>query len=225
MSDHAWAEEQIAAYLAGGLDAREAERLESHARECAACADSLADARRLDRGLLAMFAPARPGVELEDRAVARLRDVRPASPAFARWAVRTAAAVAAVVVLGGFGALASTMMDGGHLRMPGSARRDRGEEEARLREAAEQSERAAQELSNEDVGLDARFDAVRRGSELRTNLEAALPDIDRVDKLNVDAAVTFDNIAPPDKDTTASALPGLNFHGEYTSDEIGRAHV
>ena len=32
LTDHAWSQEQIAAYLAGGLSAAETERLESHLR-------------------------------------------------------------------------------------------------------------------------------------------------------------------------------------------------
>lgn len=55
-------------------------------------------------------------------------------------------------------------------------------------------------LTNPDPGFDA-------------NLEANLPDIERVDKATVDAVVTQDNIGQPnaaDTDTTALAVPGLN---------------
>ena len=64
MSDHTWAEEHVAAYLAGGLDAAEAERLEAHARECRTCAAAIAAARRLVGGLSALFAGVRPGPEI-----------------------------------------------------------------------------------------------------------------------------------------------------------------
>ncbi|WP_439625194.1 prenyltransferase/squalene oxidase repeat-containing protein [Gemmata sp.] len=56
------------------------------------------------------------------------------------------------------------------------------------------------DLTNEDPGL-------------QSNLEAALPEIERVDKQTVDAAVTMDNLGQPnapETDTTALALPGLN---------------
>ena len=52
-------------------------------------------------------------------------------------------------------------------------------------------------LTNEDPGLD-------------SNLEAALPEIDRLDKQTVDAAVSMDNIGlpnAPDLDNTALAAP------------------
>jgi hypothetical protein len=55
-------------------------------------------------------------------------------------------------------------------------------------------------LTNEDPGLDSK-------------IEAALPEIERLDKATVDAAVTNDNIGQPnaaDTDTTALAAPGLN---------------
>lgn len=57
-----------------------------------------------------------------------------------------------------------------------------------------------QDLTNEDPGL-------------QSNLEAALPELERVDKQTVDAAVTDDNLGQPnapDTDTTALAVPGLN---------------
>lgn len=56
------------------------------------------------------------------------------------------------------------------------------------------------DLTNEDLGL-------------QSNLEAALPDIERVDQRTVDAAVTNDNLGQPnapDTDTVALKVPGLN---------------
>jgi hypothetical protein len=55
-------------------------------------------------------------------------------------------------------------------------------------------------LTNEDPGLDSK-------------IEAALPEIERLDKATVDAKVTEDNLGQPnaaDTDTTALAAPGLN---------------
>ncbi|VTU02292.1 Uncharacterized protein OS=Planctomyces limnophilus (strain ATCC 43296 / DSM 3776 / IFAM 1008 / 290) GN=Plim_1146 PE=4 SV=1: Prenyltrans_2 [Gemmataceae bacterium] len=63
-----------------------------------------------------------------------------------------------------------------------------------------EEEAPEKDLTNEDPGL-------------QSNLEAALPEIERVDKQTVDAAVTMDNLGQPnapDTDTTALALPGLN---------------
>jgi len=63
-----------------------------------------------------------------------------------------------------------------------------------------EEEEPEKDLTNEDPGL-------------QSNLEAALPEIERVDKATVDAAVTMDNLGQPnapDTDTTALALPGLN---------------
>src|SRR4051794_9553125 len=101
MSDHVWVQEHVAAYLAGGLDAPEAERLEAHARECPECGAALADARRLDGGLSALFADAHPHPGLEDRVVARLRAAPPAwrvllTDRRVKWAM----AAAAVLLLG-----------------------------------------------------------------------------------------------------------------------------
>ena len=76
MSEHAWVQEQIAAAVAGGLSAAEAERLDAHTRDCPECAAALAEARTLDRGLGALFAPVRPGPALEDRVIGNLRATR-----------------------------------------------------------------------------------------------------------------------------------------------------
>ncbi len=38
MSEHVWTQENIAVYVAGGLQPSEGERLEKHAAGCAACA-------------------------------------------------------------------------------------------------------------------------------------------------------------------------------------------
>src|SRR5205823_5187198 len=76
MSDHAWVQEHIATAVAGGLTADEAERLDAHVRDCPACAAALAEARTLDRGLGSLFAPVRPGPELEDEVIGALRATR-----------------------------------------------------------------------------------------------------------------------------------------------------
>src|SRR5262245_22300409 len=103
MTEHAWTQENIAAYIAGGLSALEAERLETHARDCPACALPVAATRRLDSGLTALVADVQPGPDLEDRVLHRLRTT-PNRPLLAGWVKRTMAAAAAVVVLGTVGA-------------------------------------------------------------------------------------------------------------------------
>ncbi len=125
MSEHAWSQEHVAAFVAGGLTAAEAERLEAHARDCPECAAALAAARRLDRGLDGLFADVRPGPALEDRVIWSLRvspAVRRRKPLMAGWARRTAVAVAAVLILGTFGALAGSLINGDVLPLPGAVR-------------------------------------------------------------------------------------------------------
>lgn len=184
MSDHAWVQEHVAAYLASGLDAQEAERLEAHARDCTACGTALADARRLDDCLSALFVGVHPDPGLEDRAVARLRTATPRRLVFnrrAKWAV----AAAAVLLLGTIGAVAGSVASGDGLRTA--------------------SPRAGRELAYAPRplklwivgGLDDGLDS---------NLEAALPDIDRRDKHLVDDAVSNDIVGQPgapNADTTA----------------------
>src|SRR6186997_3732006 len=75
-TDHAWTQEHAAAYLAGGLSVDESLRLEAHVRDCAGCAAALESARQLDRDLSALFAPVRPGPELEDFTILKLREGR-----------------------------------------------------------------------------------------------------------------------------------------------------
>ena len=107
MSDHAWVQEHVAAYLAGGLDAQEAERLEAHARECPECAAALERARRLDSGLLALFADAHPAPGLEDRAIARMRAAPERKRLVLNRRAKWAMAAAAVLLLGVIGGVAS----------------------------------------------------------------------------------------------------------------------
>src|SRR5262245_41099575 len=96
MADHTWVQKHVAVYVAGGLDCEDAELLEEHVRECPACADALAEARRLDDCLSNLFVSARPAPELEDRAVARLR----AAPTGWKWTPRAkwVGAIAAVLL-------------------------------------------------------------------------------------------------------------------------------
>ncbi len=209
MSDHAWVQEHVAAYLASGLDAQEAERLEAHARDCPACGTALADARRLDDCLSALFVGVHPDSGLEDRAVARLRTATPRRLVFnprAKWAV----AAAAVLLLGTIGAVAGSVASGDGLRMPASPLT----RSADRKEAAEETRNEAERAQEHAL---ARNRAALRG--LDSNLEAALPDIDRRDKHLVDSSYSMDNVGQPNFDTTARLpmgkkpdVPGLTFH-------------
>jgi hypothetical protein len=120
MTDHTWSQEQIATYLAGGLSAQEAERLEQHALECAECAAALAAAKHLDRGLGTLFSPLRPQPGLEDRAILSIRVApRPRAIFFIGWPRRATALAAGLIIFMTFGALAGSLMTDGRLPLPG----------------------------------------------------------------------------------------------------------
>ena len=203
MSEHAWVQEHVAAYLAGGLDAQEAERLEAHARECPACGAALADSRRLDDCLSNLFVGAHPALELEDRAVARLRTATPHRLAFNR-PVKWAGAVAAVLLLAAIGAVAGSLESGESLW---SRRLDTTESPF----AGRVSETAQEKKSTEAMGY---HRDLSRGSMLGYDLQylEMPPVMDPLDKQTVDAVVSMDNVGTPDApntDTTALAARGI----------------
>lgn len=109
MSDHAWILENLAAYLTGGLEPAERERLEQHMAECPPCTAALNDARAMDTGLSGLFAEARPNAALEDRVIRALRilqSLRPRRLPLPGW---LAVAAAALVLVGLTGALANQL--------------------------------------------------------------------------------------------------------------------
>src|SRR5438067_12953401 len=73
MSDHNWVLENLESYSAGGLNAEERERLESHLPECSSCSQALHDIRASDQQLESLFAPVRPKPGFEDRMIYSLR--------------------------------------------------------------------------------------------------------------------------------------------------------
>jgi hypothetical protein len=73
MSDHAWVLENLATYVAGGLDAEERDLVEEHTANCAECARALEEMRSVDRDLELLFADVRPSAALEDRSIQALR--------------------------------------------------------------------------------------------------------------------------------------------------------
>jgi anti-sigma factor RsiW len=120
VSEHVWSQEQIAAYLAGGLSSEECERLDRHAKECPECAAALTAAQHLDRGLGTLFFPLRPKPGLEDRAILAVRVApKPNAIFFIGWPRRVTAVAAAVIALATFGALTASMMNDGRLPVPG----------------------------------------------------------------------------------------------------------
>src|SRR3954470_3729171 len=110
MSDHAWSQEHVAAFVVGGLTPEEAARLERHARGCPDCAAAVAAARRIDRGLVALFADVRPDPGLEDRVVRSTRAARRRRLAFSGWLPRVAVAALILLALGTFGAMAEALI-------------------------------------------------------------------------------------------------------------------
>lgn len=182
MSEHAWSQEHIAASIAGGLGAAESERLQKHLRECPACASALEASRRFDQRLASLFEIARPRPDLEDRALQAFRRGPEHKPLRAGevWGTRMAiaAGVAAVLTAGGF---VGTHLD----RLPGPenvgwqfAKRSTGPESVPTESVPDK------DLTNEDLGF-------------QSNLEGALPYLDRTDKQTVDAVVIQDNLGQP----------------------------
>src|SRR3954452_22190549 len=105
MAKHAWIQENLAAYLAGGLDADETARLEDNVSGCPNCARDLAETRQADQTLTALFSTALPDAALEDRLVQALRKPRAQRfPQLRRYRM-IAAAVAAVFLLALVGTL------------------------------------------------------------------------------------------------------------------------
>jgi len=120
MSKHTWAQENVAAYVAGGLDAGERERLEQHAAECGECASALDETRAFDHHLGAAFAGVQPDAALEDRMIQRLRLERSRRgwrPSKALVSVMGAAAGVLLMVLGA--AISGALQDG-ELPLPGN---------------------------------------------------------------------------------------------------------
>lgn len=124
MSEHAWVSEQIAAFVAGGLDASETERVETHLRECEICDAAMKDALAIDRRLESLFASAKPGPAFEDRAIRALRVEKvQRAPKSLRpgWKRKLAWCTAASVGLGLTGAGMSLLAKDGSLPFPGMA--------------------------------------------------------------------------------------------------------
>jgi hypothetical protein len=115
-ADHEWAKEQIAAHLAGGLNAEERARLEAHAGSCAECIAELDAARRFDRQMDDLFTPVRARAGMEERIIQRLRFVTPEKqrPLGARIAL-----IAAGIIMTGVLGYIFIELDAGHAPFEG----------------------------------------------------------------------------------------------------------
>jgi Domain of unknown function (DUF4349)/Putative zinc-finger len=119
MSDHAFVQENVAAFLADGLPGEERERFERHVHGCAECNRLLSEQHGFEQALGTLFADAQPRAGFEDRVLRRLRT----SPARRRqgmpgWA-KLLTGAAAVVFLGALGFALNTVMENGRLPFPG----------------------------------------------------------------------------------------------------------
>jgi hypothetical protein len=110
MSEHMWVHENLASYVADGLDSAERDRLERHIAECPECTSARDDAQALDRKLGQLFVDARPGPSLEDDLVQQLRQQRQRNLRFSR-GVKVVWAAAAVALLAIIGAGMSDFLD------------------------------------------------------------------------------------------------------------------
>src|SRR5689334_21457271 len=124
--DHVWAQESIAAYVVGGLDPAELDRLETHATDCAACRQAIDETRSLERKMAESFVAANPGPALEDRVIRRLPSVPQARIAFPMTRRNKLLLLAAVsLLLALIGAGGSELMSNRLLRLPGLAPAER----------------------------------------------------------------------------------------------------
>jgi uncharacterized membrane protein len=113
MSDHIWSQENIAAFVAGGLTPAEVVRLESHLADCPACTRAVEEARQLERRLAPLRFGADPGPALEDRIIRGLPQAA-STPWFARLSGngKIILAIAAALLLACLGAGLTAMEEG-----------------------------------------------------------------------------------------------------------------
>jgi hypothetical protein len=242
MTEHAWTQENVAAYVAGGLSALEAERLEAHVRGCPACALTVAATRRFDTSLTALFADVQPGPDLEDRVLHRLRTT-PNRPLLAGWVKRTMAAAAAVVVLGTVGAFVGPAM--AKLPLPGQTAKRPASPSAtpdgrRIAIAEPSIDGYPAPITEDGVRLSDSDEAAQRwfksrersGNDLDAYLEAALPDQNRVERQTVEASETLDTgsgarLKAHDSTllgtvtTTNGPARGIDINGHYNTQLFG----
>jgi glycine cleavage system regulatory protein len=118
MSEHAWVLQNMASYVAGGLDDAEREQFEQHVASCDECSRARDEVRAIDKKLEHLFADARPEPGLEDRVIRAIRTVRPRRtlPFYGQLAL----GAAAVVLFGLLGTLVADWIETEKLRFPGT---------------------------------------------------------------------------------------------------------
>ncbi len=104
----------IEPFLVGGLNAKQREAFEAHIRDCPQCALSLSSARAFDASMSALLTDARPDSGLEDRVLASFRKSAP-RPRLHPNVRRAAIGIAATIVLGGLGYVATNALESGQL--------------------------------------------------------------------------------------------------------------
>ena len=115
MSEHAWVQENLDAYVTAALSAQECSRVERHLATCAECTHARAEISDIEQLMQGICTRVRPDVGLEDRAIQRLRLARGPRP---RW-LRFVAAAAAVILLGAVGGTVQMLAFDGTLPLPG----------------------------------------------------------------------------------------------------------
>jgi hypothetical protein len=115
MSEHAWVQENLDAYVTGGMSAQECDRVDRHLKSCSECAHLKAEINETEQLMEGICARVRPDAGLEDRALQRLRRAPRPRP---NW-LRFVAAAAAVVVLGMVGGVVRMLALDGTLPLPG----------------------------------------------------------------------------------------------------------
>jgi autotransporter-associated beta strand protein len=103
----------IEIYLSEGLSPEERIAFETHLADCGPCNEALAEARESDDELRLLFDESRPASQFEDRIISRLRDSRgPRRRLLHPMVLRSAAAVAAAVLLAGTGLVVTSVLQG-----------------------------------------------------------------------------------------------------------------
>lgn len=101
--------DEIPIYLAGGLNATECERVESHIAGCPECGAAMVDAKAMDASLHTLFDKMAPDRGFEDRLIARFRE-KTTRRALHPMVRRAAIGVAASILLGSVGFYAQRNM-------------------------------------------------------------------------------------------------------------------
>ncbi len=115
MSEHNWAQDNLNAYVTGGLSAQERGRVEKHVAGCTECAHEQADICETEQLMEGIFARVRPDAGLEDRVIHKLRQTRKPRPSWLRFVT----AAAAVILLGVIGGGVQMFALDGTLSLPG----------------------------------------------------------------------------------------------------------